>query len=242
MERLVSVLESYRGKDRIIRLTGFVATFLAGTAKGKSALHFKTIATELAACRTVLRLFDDTSMLMSNLVYGTGSKEPVTALRILQLIGNFVNQLYYPVEHIAWLGSKNIINVESGKYMLFGLMIWVTSLTTEITKSLIKIRLAQIEIGSVKKQQYLEASEERNGVTEQFQAMSDQLKALRAKSSDAYLLLFQSMFDLMNAVNWLPPGILWSGKLSTAQSGVCGMISTGIMLYRGWPAEKDKKS
>ncbi|XP_060082984.1 peroxisomal membrane protein 11C-like [Ylistrum balloti] len=242
MERLVSVLEAYRGKDRIIRFAGYVATFLAGTTKGKSALNFKTIATELSACRTVLRLFDDTSMLMSNLVYGTGSKEPVTAIRILQLISNFVNQLYYPVEHIAWLGDRKIISVESNKFWLLGLRIWATSLLTEIIKNLVKIRLAQMEMKGVKKEQYLQASNERNGITEQSQAMSDQLKALKAKSSEAYLLLFQSLFDFMNAISWMPPGFLWSGKLSPAQNGVLGMISTGIMLYRGWPAKKDKKS
>ncbi|XP_033724886.1 peroxisomal membrane protein 11C-like [Pecten maximus] len=241
MESLVSVLESYRGKDRIIRFTGYVATFLAGTAKGKSALHFRTIATELSACRTVLRLFDDTSMLMHNLVYGTGSKEPVTALRILQLISNLVNQLFYPVEHIAWLGDKKILNVESGKLWVWGLYIWATSLLTEIIKSLVKIRLAQMEIKGLKKQQFL-ASADRNSNTEQSQAMSDQLQAVKAKSSDTYLLMFQSIFDLMNAVSWMPPGVLWSGKLSPAQNGICGMISTGIMLYRNWPVKKEKKS
>ncbi|XP_069101811.1 peroxisomal membrane protein 11C-like [Argopecten irradians] len=242
MERLVSVLESYRGKDRIIRFTGYVATFLAGTTKGKSALHFKTIATELSACRTILRLFDDTSMLAHNLVYGTGSKEPVTVLRVLQLISNFVNQLYYPVEHIAWLGDKKILNIETGRIWLLGLRIWATSLLTEIIKSVIKIRLAKIERKGLQKQEFLEDSAERNGLTEQSQAMSEQLKIVKAKTSEAYLILFQSLFDLINAISWMPSGLLWAGKLSPGQNGICGMISTGIMLYRSWPAKKEKKS
>lgn len=59
---------------------------------------------------------------------------------------------------------------------------------------------------------------------------------------ESYLILIQNMADFVNAVSWLPPGlILWSGKLSRFQNGIFGMISSLIMLYRAWP-EKEKNS
>jgi len=55
-------------------------------------------------------------------------------LRILQLISNAANQLFYPAEHLAWLGDKGILNVTAGKWMVLGLMAWAVSLLTEMAK------------------------------------------------------------------------------------------------------------
>ena len=48
--------------------------------------------------------------------------------------------------------------------------------------------------------------------------------------------------DLMNAVNWMPQGFLWSGKLSVAQNGVFGSISSFIGLYQLITAPAKPKS
>ena len=47
----------------------------------------------------------------------------------------------------------------------------------------------------------------------------------------AVLVLLQSLSDLINAVHWLPDGILWSGKLSPFCVGLFGTVSSVIRLY-----------
>ena len=69
---LVKVLESYRGKDRVIRLSTYVLMLLGGRGNTPLQAKFRKISAELGGCRVVLRLFDDLSMLMLNLSKGFG--------------------------------------------------------------------------------------------------------------------------------------------------------------------------
>lgn len=71
---VVRVLESYRGRDRIIRLSTYVGMFVSGDRPAYMFDRIRAICTDLSGCRVMLRLFDDLSMLMYNLSYGTGSK------------------------------------------------------------------------------------------------------------------------------------------------------------------------
>jgi len=62
--------------------------------------------------------------------------------------------------------------------------------------------------------------------------LKSQIRALKAQELDLYLAVLENMADLINAVNWLPPGILWSGKFSSKFAGGMGMISSVVKLYR----------
>lgn len=47
-----------------------------------------------------------------------------------------------------------------------------------------------------------------------------------------YLKLIEDISWIVNAIHWLPPGVLWSGKLSDFQSGFLGLISSICSLFR----------
>ena len=44
--------------------------------------------------------------------------------------------------------------------------------------------------------------------------------------------------DLINAINWMPAGFLFAGKMSTKYGGVCGTVSTLIGMYQLLMAQK----
>jgi hypothetical protein len=71
--------------------------------------------------------------------------------------------------------------------------------------------------------------------------LRDELRSLRRREVDCYLLVLQTAADLTNAVSWLPPGILWAQKLSRSQCGALGIVASVIMLYRLWPATSKPK-
>ena len=54
----------------------------------------------------------------------------------------------------------------------------------------------------------------------------------RAKNSHLIKDLTQAGCDLINAIHWLPPGHLWSGRLSQGRVGINGFISSIISLYK----------
>ena len=61
-------------------------------------------------------------------------QENNTWLRNLQLLSNFANQLYFPLEHIAWFADKKLIHRQSTNWWTAGTVAWAVSLFSEILK------------------------------------------------------------------------------------------------------------
>ena len=77
-DKVIDLLESYRGRDKTIRLLNYMSYLISGSLerlKGKgNDLKMALIAQELSNLRVMLRLFDDLAMLKFTISYGTGKK------------------------------------------------------------------------------------------------------------------------------------------------------------------------
>ena len=78
VDRVAVVLETYRGREKLMRFLQY-ASFLASggmpKVSGKSSGEkFRIFAEAIGECRTVLRLFDDAAMISYALSYGTGEE------------------------------------------------------------------------------------------------------------------------------------------------------------------------
>ena len=62
-------------------------------------------------------------------------------------------------------------------------------------------------------------------------SLKDEIQALRLQQSSDLITALKNAADLMNAINWLPPGFLWAGKFSIFHTGVFGTISSILGLY-----------
>ncbi|XP_068127314.1 peroxisomal membrane protein 11C isoform X2 [Hyperolius riggenbachi] len=137
---VVNVLESYRGRDRVMRTLCYSCQLLGGVVAkkhgdkqqcGKSLL---IVASQLSHCRTVLRLFDDLSMLAYSLQYGLGKKEQDSLIRWISVIGNLFDQLYYPCEHVAWAADAGVIDAKSDLWWTASTALWGLSLLVGIIR------------------------------------------------------------------------------------------------------------
>lgn len=79
-EFLTSVLETYRGREKLMRILQY-ASYLASGGLQKlshesSGEKFRIFAEAISECRTVLRLFDDAAMFSyaRSYMYGTGKQ------------------------------------------------------------------------------------------------------------------------------------------------------------------------
>lgn len=77
-EFLASVLETYRGREKLMRILQY-ASFLASgglqkLSRESSGEKFRIFAEAISECRTVLRLFDDAAMFSYARNYGTGKQ------------------------------------------------------------------------------------------------------------------------------------------------------------------------
>ena len=77
-DRLAGVLETYRGREKLMRLLQY-ASFLASRGLHRVSCEttgekFRIFAEAMSECRTVLRLFDDAAMISYARGYGTGKE------------------------------------------------------------------------------------------------------------------------------------------------------------------------
>ncbi|XP_011472311.1 peroxisomal membrane protein 11C isoform X2 [Oryzias latipes] len=224
VESLVRLLESYRGRDKIIRtvcygsqLVGGVLTRKAETdvssqRLGKSLLLFSA---QLSHCRTVLRLFDDLSMLAYSHSYGLGASDEDKGIRWISVLTNVADQLYYPCEHIAWAADAEIIKVKSDKWWLFCTVLWGTSLLLGIIRSLRVLLLLKRKL---KRQERDEEGSRQTGLHRQIRG--------------ELLSVLSSAADLSNAIHWMPPGLLWAGRFPSWLVGLLGTTSSVIGLIQ----------
>ncbi|XP_007439889.1 peroxisomal membrane protein 11C isoform X2 [Python bivittatus] len=214
---LVFALETYRGRDRVIRTICYGCQLAGGilvarrqpreSSLGQSLL---AVSAQLSHCRTVLRLFDDLAMVSYSCQYGLGNKEKDAAVRWLSIFNNVADQLYYPCEHMAWAADAEIIHANSNRWWTLSTSLWGFSLLLGIARSLRILLL-------LRKQQHTESR--------------DFFQKARAKMHKEVLTIIRNLADLANAIHWLPPGILWAGKFSPWFVGLMGSISSFIGIY-----------
>lgn len=224
LESLVKLLESYRGRDKVIRTVCYGSQLVGGVLSrkaetdvssqrlGKSLLLFSA---QLSHCRTVLRLFDDLSMLAYSHSYGMGGGEEDAGVRWISVLTNVADQLYYPCEHIAWAADAELIKVKSDKWWLFCTVLWGTSLLLGILRSLRVLLLLKKKL-------------KRN----QRDGGGSSRSRLRRQMRGEALSVLGSMADLSNAVHWMPPGFLWAGRFPNWLVGLMGTISSLIGLIQ----------
>ena len=61
-------------------------------------------------------------------------QEPDALIRNCSIVSNLSSQLFFPVEHIAWLAENKIIGIVPDKWWSRGIMLWAISLTMNIIK------------------------------------------------------------------------------------------------------------
>lgn len=212
-------LETYSGRDKMLRTLSYMAKLLTVCTSSKNAeKKLKTFGSQMSECRVMLRLLDDLPALHYIMTYGWGKQEPDWLIRWSQVIQNVVDVIYSPIEHIAWAGQHNIVSINNDKWDLATTWFWIVSLHLSLLKS---FRLLQ------KLQRYKIGLKKNNVSTH-----SVTLKDLNEQRRSALLTCTRIMLDISYAISYLPPGILWGGRLKTWHVGALGTISSLIGLYQ----------
>uniref|UniRef100_A0A1B6CRJ8 Peroxisomal membrane protein 11C n=1 Tax=Clastoptera arizonana TaxID=38151 RepID=A0A1B6CRJ8_9HEMI len=139
-------------------------------------------------------------------------------MQICGVVSNILDQLYYPLEHVAWASDKKLLSVRSDKWWTLSTICWVLSVYFCLIKSLRYLSVIR------KHKSKLEV--ERNVGIELAMASRLQLNEI--------LTALRCTSDLIYAIHWLPSGILWSGKLSDLQVGALGTFSSIISLVQSF--------
>ena len=130
--------------------------------------------------------------------------------------------VYYPTEHIAWAADKNLITLRTSNLWLTTSILWSFTLSLGIIRAVLQIVRTTAQLNS-------------QG------ASNGSLPDAGAKRRNQYLLkqrwlafvtIVQCSADLVNAVNRLPSGFLWAGRVTPFANGLFGTIASILGLYR----------
>ncbi|KAK2509822.1 hypothetical protein MC885_017491 [Smutsia gigantea] len=222
---LVSALESYRGRDRLIRTLSYCCQLVGGAlvercpARSDVGTRLLELSSQLSHCRTILRLFDDAAMFIYTKQYGLGAEEEDVFVRCVSVLGNLADQLYYPCEHMAWAADAKILSVDSARWWTLSTTFWGLSLLLGIARSLWMV---------LKLRQRLRSAP---GVFTS-QLARRKRRAAEAQVQAEALTLLSNVADLANAVHWLPPGVLWAGCFPPWLVGLLGTVSSLLSMYQ----------
>ncbi|XP_075231982.1 peroxisomal membrane protein 11C-like [Lycorma delicatula] len=219
------LLDSYNGRDKILRLIYYGINSVTGLCSRSTSNKLIKFNNHIDSCRTFLRLFDDLPMLQYTLSYGFGEEEPDILMQFCGICGNVLDQLYYPLEHIAWAADNGIVAVDSSWWWNASTVCWVLSVYLSFCKSLRYFTVLQSS------KQYHSISNVQSRII---------LKELSKAQLNELLTMVKCLSDLIHAVHWLPPGILWSRRLKTWHIGLFGTVSSIITLYQTVAFSKKK--
>ncbi|XP_067287283.1 peroxisomal membrane protein 11C [Pseudorasbora parva] len=227
VESFINVLESYRGRDKVIRTLCYGSQLVGGVLAGKNSQSslgksLLLFSAQLSHCRTTLRLFDDLSMLGYSTSYGLGASEEDALVRWMSILNNVADQLYYPCEHIAWAADAELIKTKSDRWWVLSTGLWGMSLILGILRSIRSILILKRKVQKF----------QRSGSAESREEAFSQKAALRKQIRGEVFSILSSLADLSNAIHWMPPGFLWAGRFPPWLVGLMGTASSLIGLLQ----------
>lgn len=217
LNEICAVLETYKGRDKVLRTLCYSTKLVGGlTDNPQFAKRWETFSSQMSATRAVLRLLDDLPMLKYTLEYGLGKEEPDKFMASVGVATNFVDQVYYPIEKMAWLAEHKLISGHDGKpWDTASSVCWVISIYLTLMRSLRYVNILQQHKACI-------------------DAKTDQsaLRKLLATQQLEMLMCIRLSLDFVHAVNTLPPGFLWSSKLKSWHVGLIGTLSSVLGMYQ----------
>lgn len=216
LDETCALLDTYKGRDKILRTLSYVTKFLGGVQNNEGlAKKYFVFSSQMSAARATLRLLDDLPMIQYSIQYGSGKQEPDKFMAQLGILTNIIDQVYYPIEKMSWFAEHKLITgVDNNKWDTASSVCWVLSIYLTLVKTLRYIAVLERHKNCV------------------LQSNSIPIEKILLTQKNEILSAIRLCFDLVHAVNTLPPGFLWSSKLKVWHVGLIGTISSILGIYQ----------
>ncbi|CAH2040195.1 unnamed protein product, partial [Iphiclides podalirius] len=219
VEDICELLDSYNGRDKIVRLSCY-AFKLYGCIKGEKS--WQTAGSRLSNARMMLRLFDDIPMIRHTYHYGLGRHESSKIAALLGVLANMVDQAFLPVEKACWLHDVGILKLSpktADTSEVISTALWAISLYISLLQTFRSLRHLWWSRDCLQSCSEDGGAVAREGI--------DVRIALQAVTAGKLCL------DIAHAVSCLPPGWLWGDRIGPTKVAAVATTSSliGIALY-----------
>ncbi|KAL3280157.1 hypothetical protein HHI36_017657 [Cryptolaemus montrouzieri] len=221
VNEICTMLDTYKGRDKILRTLCYSTKLVGGLTKNEDlAKKLLYVSKHLSETRTTLRLLDDLPMLKYSFEYGLGKEEDNCLMASVGVVTNIIDQVYYPLEKVAWLAEHKLISgIDTNKWDTASSICWVTSIYLSLIKTLRCLVHLRKHIEKIKNQNQrgTNASLEKLLIRQQFELIT----------------CIRLSLDFVHAVNYLPKGYLWSSQLKTWHIEICNKCTNITHLETG---------
>ncbi|XP_041989146.1 peroxisomal membrane protein 11C-like [Aricia agestis] len=216
VEDICELLDSYNGRDKVVRLTCY-AFKLYGCIKEEKS--WQSAGSRLSNARMMLRLFDDIPMIRHTYSYGLGKHESSKTAAILGVMANMVDQAFLPVEKACWLYDVGILKLSpntADKLEIFSTALWAASLYISLLQTFRSLRHLWWSRDCLSPEIAVEVRKKLN--------INLVLQAVTAG---------KLCLDITHAVSCLPSGWLWGEKIGGTKVSAIATTSSviGIAMY-----------
>ncbi len=154
-------------------------------------------------------------------------------VKLCEVLSALCGVFYYLVEHMAWLADNELLALHSTPLWTVAMVLWGFPLLISTLQSAMAFVNINREMKLLwQREKSSNTIEKQVTFSDQYVGRTTQMQKLMNRRFHIVLSIVQSLCDLMNAVHWLPGGMLWSGKLPLYWVGLLGTLSSLIGLYK----------
>ncbi|KAK4882918.1 hypothetical protein RN001_006237 [Aquatica leii] len=217
LTELCEVLNTYRGRDKLVRTLCYTSKLLGNLSSDETFSNkCQIFGSNMSTARTVFGLLNDFPALKSTLSYGFGKEEPDQFTASVSVVINICDQLFFGLDKIAWFSEINLTPMKNEKAWR-NASLAVSGLSTYLTilRTFRYITLLQSHKGCV------------NGASD-----NSEVSKIVQKQQMELLSCLRLFLDLLQTINGLPAGFLWSSKMTSCQVNFIATVSSFIGLYQ----------
>ncbi|KAF9358791.1 hypothetical protein BGX34_008766 [Mortierella sp. NVP85] len=237
LDHTVRFLSQVRGTDKTLMVVQYFSKifiwYFLKRGRESTAQRVRNLAGPISDFRILLRYYGLLPLIQwMQYVDGTPAASP--RLLFIDRLQNICNLIYYPLEHIYWLGAHEVIPIsmeKTNKIAIWSCRFWAAYVVLQFVHLAEEYRLYKVRLGAVRAQ--VRAADQKAKETGQPVDKTEyktELAGLRAEKKGIFI-------NTIINTGYLPLTVHWSLENSTFPDvgvGIFGGIAAVAQFYVAW--------
>ncbi|KAF9434904.1 hypothetical protein BGZ76_007229 [Entomortierella beljakovae] len=238
LDHTVRFLSQVRGTDKTLMVVQYfskiIIWYLVKRGRESTAQRIKNLAGPISDFRILLRYYGLLPLVQWMQYVDSASHPPSTLLLTLDRLQNICNLIYYPLEHIYWLGAHEVIPISMEKtntIAIWSCRFWAAYVALQFVHLAEEYRLYKVRLNETRAQGKLaDKKAKETGEPVDKTEYKSALSALRAEKKG---ILINTIIN----TGYLPLTVHWSLEKSSFPDvgvGIFGGIAAIAQFYVAW--------
>ncbi|KAG0006450.1 hypothetical protein BGZ65_007856 [Modicella reniformis] len=237
LDRTVRFLNEVRGTDKTLMVVQYLSKifiwYFLKRGRESTAQRIRNLANPISDFRILLRYYG-LLPLIQWMQYVDSNPSPSPRLLFIDRLQNICNLIYYPLEHIYWLGVHEVIPIsmeKTNKIAIWSCRFWAAYVVLQFVHLAEEHRLYKVRLHAVEaKVKAADKTAKETGQPVDKTEYKTELAALKVEKKGIFI-------NTVINTGYLPLTVHWSLENSTFPDvgvGIFGGIAALVQLYVTW--------